>query len=143
MSYDRTVAFESMVRAYSRDLYRFAWWLCRDRAQAEDLVQETFARAWKAWHTLRDERAVKGWLFAILRNEHASGSSESTSTPRKRILDQLIAEQQPDLAQSIDLPTGIAAPAGESPRAAHPASPARLQPRARSAQSWPYPKAMS
>lgn len=66
----KTSSFESMVRAYATDLYRFSYWLCRDRTLAEDLVQETFARAWKAWNQLQSEAAVKSWLFAILRNEH-------------------------------------------------------------------------
>lgn len=39
-------AFEHLVRAYSAELYRFAYWQCRDRGLAEDLVQGTFARAW-------------------------------------------------------------------------------------------------
>lgn len=63
--------FESLVRAYSAELYRYAYWLCRERFTAEDLVQETFARAWNAWESLRDERAAKSWLYTILRNEHA------------------------------------------------------------------------
>ena len=63
--------FESMVRAYSRDLYRFGYWLCRDRVVAEDLVQETFARAWRNWEAVRDEKAAKAWLFTILHREHA------------------------------------------------------------------------
>lgn len=61
------------MRAYSADLYRYAHWLCRDRHMAEDLVQEAFARAWKAWAELRDPRQVKAWLFTILRNECARG----------------------------------------------------------------------
>ncbi|MBI4755631.1 MAG: sigma-70 family RNA polymerase sigma factor [Betaproteobacteria bacterium] len=63
--------FEQTARAYSADLYRYAWWLCRDRFVAQDLVQETFARAWKAWGSLQDAGAVKSWLISILRNEHA------------------------------------------------------------------------
>lgn len=63
--------FDQTARAYSADLYRFAYWLCRDRFVAEDLVQETFARAWKNWDSLEDLDAVKSWLFTILRNEHA------------------------------------------------------------------------
>lgn len=63
--------FEHMVRAYSAELFRFAYWQCRDRGQAEDLVQDTFTRAWKAREQLRDMNAVKPWLYRILRNEHA------------------------------------------------------------------------
>lgn len=63
--------FELVVRAYANDLFRYLYWLCRDRAQAEDLVQETFARAWAAWQDPRDEKAVKAWLYTIARNEHA------------------------------------------------------------------------
>ncbi|OGA55954.1 MAG: RNA polymerase subunit sigma [Betaproteobacteria bacterium RIFCSPLOWO2_12_FULL_65_14] len=63
--------FEQMVRAFSADLYRYAIRLCRDRFDAEDLLQEAFARAWKAWPELRDLAAAKAWIFAILRNEHA------------------------------------------------------------------------
>lgn len=63
--------FELMVRGFSAELYRFAYWLCRDRSTAEDLVQETFTRAWKARAQLRDEGSAKSWLFNILRNEHA------------------------------------------------------------------------
>lgn len=63
--------FEMMVRAYSADLFRFAYWLCRNRWQAQDLVQEAYAAAWKARDSLRDESVAKAWLFTILRNENA------------------------------------------------------------------------
>ncbi len=64
-------SFEAMVHAHSSDLYRFAYWLSRDRGVAEDLVQETFARAWANWQDVRDEKAAKGWLLTILHHEFA------------------------------------------------------------------------
>ena len=63
--------FEIMVRTYSADVYRFAYWLSRNSWQAEDLVQETFSAAWRARDSLRDRDAVKPWLFTIARNEFA------------------------------------------------------------------------
>lgn len=63
--------FDQAARAYGADLYRYAYWLCRDRFVAEELVQEAFARAWKNWGSLEDIGAVKAWLITILRNEHA------------------------------------------------------------------------
>lgn len=65
--------FDAMVRAHSADLYRFAWWLCGEDARAQDLVQETFLRAWRALDSLRDGAAAKPWLLTILRREHARG----------------------------------------------------------------------
>ena len=65
------------MRAYSADLYRYAWWLCRDRHLAEDIVQETFARAWKSWAELRDVALAKAWLVSILRNEMARSFSRN------------------------------------------------------------------
>jgi len=67
----RTAQFEAMVNAYSKDLYRFGLWLTKDAQVSEDLVQETFLRAWKAMDQLKDPKAVKSWLFTIYRRENA------------------------------------------------------------------------
>jgi len=64
-------SFDQVVRAYSSDMYRFAYWLCGDRFVAEDIVQEAFTRAWRNWEQLRDKSAPKPWLITIVRNEHA------------------------------------------------------------------------
>lgn len=67
----RQTTFEALVNAYSADLYRYAFWLCSHRALAEDLVQETFMRAWKALDKLKDTKSAKAWLITILRRENA------------------------------------------------------------------------
>jgi len=61
--------FETLVHSLAAELFNYARLLCRDHQLAEDLVQETFLRAWKSWKDLRDARAVKGWLYTILRRE--------------------------------------------------------------------------
>ncbi|MBM7036274.1 sigma-70 family RNA polymerase sigma factor [Vibrio ulleungensis] len=68
---DKQNKYESLVRAYHRDLFRYAYWLCKDRTVAEDLVQETCLRAWKSLDSLQDEKAAKAWLITILRRENA------------------------------------------------------------------------
>ena len=102
-------AFQGLVKSYSAELYRYAYWLSRDRFAAEDLVQETFARAWIAWGTLRDTRAAKSWLYTILRNEHAR------LFERKRI--ETVDEQDLDSLQ--DQRTGSASADLEMREALH------------------------
>ncbi len=67
----RQKRFETLAKAYSNDLYRFAYWLCGNPSIADDLVQETFLRAWKALDKLEDEKKAKSWLITILRRENA------------------------------------------------------------------------
>lgn len=86
--------FETLVRAHRSDLYRYAYWLCRDRFLAEDLVQETFGRAWKAWDSLRDEKAMKGWLFSILHNEHARLYEKKRLDTEELEVDQVMADDE-------------------------------------------------
>ena len=63
--------FESMVKALSADIYRYAFSLTHNRTVAEDLVQETFMRAWRAFDSLRDESKAKSWLMTTVRRENA------------------------------------------------------------------------
>ncbi len=63
--------YEALVRALHADIYRYAVWLIKDKHIAEDVVQETFLRAWKSLDSLKDESAAKAWLITILRRENA------------------------------------------------------------------------
>jgi len=72
--------FEILAKALVPALYRYAWWLCRDRALADDLVQETLLRAWRSLDSLRDEAAARQWLITILRREYARELSRRKQT---------------------------------------------------------------
>lgn len=100
--------FESLVLAYSADLYRFAYWLTRDRTLAEDLVQECYARAWKSLDQLLEDSAAKPWLFSIIRNEHArmyaKQRPEYGATPLDEIEEMAeIADTYMSLSTKIDM----------------------------------------
>lgn len=69
----RAREFELLVRGSSADLFRYAYWLSGDRSRAEDLVQETLLRAWRALDTLRDPKQARSWLITTLRREFARG----------------------------------------------------------------------
>jgi len=68
---NKQIRFNVLVNALYSDLYRYAFWLCKNASIAEDLVQETYLRAWKSIDKLKDDKAAKAWLITILRRENA------------------------------------------------------------------------
>jgi RNA polymerase sigma-70 factor (ECF subfamily) len=68
---ERRREFDALTRRLRPELYRYAFWLGRDRQLAEDVVQEALLRAWRAWGELREADAAKSWLISIVRREHA------------------------------------------------------------------------
>jgi RNA polymerase sigma-70 factor (ECF subfamily) len=96
----RRARFQALCQSLRPDLLRFAFWLARDRALAEDVVQETMIRAWKAQDSLLDEGAAKPWFLTIIRREYAR------TFERKRFVtvdvEELIAKEEPMLAAADD-----------------------------------------
>jgi RNA polymerase sigma-70 factor (ECF subfamily) len=93
---DGQAAFASLCDALRPDLFRFAFWLARDRGVAEDVVQEAFLRAWRSRESLADAAAAKPWLLTIIRREHARlfERKRHETVP----LDELVADGSPELA---------------------------------------------
>jgi RNA polymerase sigma-70 factor, ECF subfamily len=60
--------FETATLPYLGAVARFALSLTRNRAEADDLVQETYLRALRGWHTFRPGSDARRWLFTICRN---------------------------------------------------------------------------
>lgn len=56
------------VLANTSALNRFAYSLCQDQSEAEDLVAETVVKAFENIHQLKDENKIRQWLFRILNN---------------------------------------------------------------------------
>lgn len=63
--------YNRLVLTHKRELTKYAAWLCRDKAMAKDILQETYLRAWKSLDKLKEVTSSKAWLFTILRNENA------------------------------------------------------------------------
>ena len=63
--------FENIALKHAALLFRYAYWLTGKKEIAEDLVQETFLRAWKNYDTVQNREGIKSWLITILRHENA------------------------------------------------------------------------
>jgi RNA polymerase sigma-70 factor (ECF subfamily) len=60
--------FEKMAMPLFDQLFNLAHWLTGDRTDAEDLVQETYAKALKGFRSFEEGTNVRSWMFKILRN---------------------------------------------------------------------------
>ena len=60
--------FETIVGAHHAEIYRYIRRVTSRATEAEDLSQETFMRAYRAYRTLGPEANVRAWLFAIATN---------------------------------------------------------------------------
>ena len=59
--------FESAAMPLFDQLYNFAHWLTGDRTDAEDLVQETYAKALKGFRSFEEGTNLRAWMYRILR----------------------------------------------------------------------------
>ncbi len=65
---ERTLRFERDALPYLDQLYAAAMRMTRNPQDAEDLVQETFAKAYAAFHQFNEGTNLKAWLYRILTN---------------------------------------------------------------------------
>jgi RNA polymerase sigma-70 factor (ECF subfamily) len=87
----------SGIEAQRPMLYRLAYAWCRDAALADDMVQETLAKAWARRSQLREEAALKGWMVSIMNHcwlDHLR---------RQRVFDD-IEDWQDQLESEADTP---------------------------------------
>jgi RNA polymerase sigma-70 factor (ECF subfamily) len=69
MSNERTNdTFAELAVPLLSSLYNFAHWLARNPTEAEDLVQETYAKALRGFSTFQPGTNFRAWMFRILRN---------------------------------------------------------------------------
>jgi len=65
---DQTAVFESMVKTYEKSLFQFAFRLCGNHHEAQDLLQESLYRAYKSFGRFEAGTAFDRWLYQIIHN---------------------------------------------------------------------------
>ncbi|MFC7680930.1 RNA polymerase sigma factor [Paenibacillus sp. GCM10028914] len=61
-------AFESIIKRYENQIYKYCFFLLGNKQEAEDAVQETFIKAFFQLHTFRYDKSFSGWLYTIALN---------------------------------------------------------------------------
>jgi RNA polymerase sigma-70 factor, ECF subfamily len=90
--------FSSLYERFSADVYRFAFYLCGNSTEAEDITSETFVRAWVSRESIQVE-TVKGYLFAIAKNFFLKNIRSATRHPGQP---QDIRDSSPDAQELVE-----------------------------------------
>jgi RNA polymerase sigma-70 factor (ECF subfamily) len=81
--------FESDAMQFAPQLYSAAMRMTRNPADAEDLVQETFLKAYRAYHTFEEGTNLKAWLYRILTNTYINQYRAKKRRPDETDLDEV------------------------------------------------------
>jgi RNA polymerase sigma-70 factor (ECF subfamily) len=73
--------FERDAMQYGPQLYSAALRMTRNAADAEDVVQETFLKAYRAYHTFQEGTNLKAWLYRILTNTYINRYRKQVRRP--------------------------------------------------------------
>jgi len=90
-----TDQFERIVNDFYQDLYRFAYSLANNEADATDLTQQTFYRYATKGDTIRDASKTKNWLLRTLKNDFLNQVRRS-----KRFEHVPLEDASPELSQT-------------------------------------------
>ncbi len=87
---DARAAFEGEVLPHADRLFRLAMWFVRNRADAEDIVQDTMIQALKSFHRFQPGTNCRAWLTTILQRivsnrRRAAGRSKEVDDPDDRM----------------------------------------------------------
>ena len=88
------MAFEGEVLPHAPRLFRLAMWFIRNRADAEDVVQDTMMQALKSFHRYQPGTNCRAWLITILQH--------IVSNRRARRVDRFVVDDPDDrIAQTV------------------------------------------
>ena len=97
-------SFEELAMPLFDRLYNFAHWLTHNREEAEDLVQETYAKALKGFSSFRLGTNFRAWMYRILRNTFLTSRTGLKVTMTVPLDPE---EDGPELAVQFDTPETI------------------------------------
>ncbi len=86
---ERTARFERDALPFLDQLYSAALRMTRSPHDAEDLVQETFAKAYQSFHQFRPGTNLKAWLYRILTNTYINSYRKKQRQPQQQMTDEI------------------------------------------------------
>ncbi|WP_201305066.1 sigma-70 family RNA polymerase sigma factor [Streptomyces sp. GS7] len=86
---ERNARFERDALGFLDQMYSAALRMTRNPADAEDLVQETYAKAYASFHQFREGTNLKAWLYRILTNTFINSYRKKQREPQRSAADEI------------------------------------------------------
>lgn len=96
-------AFEMIIRTNSRTLFAIAYGVLQNRAEAEDVVQDAFIKAWKSRWRVRDPEKFPAWLATIARHRARDVFRARRTIPLSDELNETADPSSDDFSQGAQL----------------------------------------
>jgi RNA polymerase sigma-70 factor (ECF subfamily) len=94
--------FPDIVKRYEQKLYNFSLRMCRDAADAEDAVQETFLNVFKYLKNFRYETKFKNWLYRVAASTCIKKRRKSKFAPERELsLDEFLPQDETEVPDQV------------------------------------------
>lgn len=95
--------FESLVDLYSAELYGYLWRIFGTAPEAEDCLQETFLRAYRAYPRVEKNSNLRAWLYKIATNTANTRLRQQARLERRIVVSQAdLADQGPSVPEQVE-----------------------------------------
>ena len=94
--------FPDLVKRYEQKLYNFGLRMCRDAADAEDTVQETFLNVFRYLKNFRYETKFKNWLYRVAASACIKKRRKSKFAPKRELsLDEFLPQDETEVPDQV------------------------------------------
>ena len=94
--------FPDLVKRYEQKLYNFSLRMCRDAADAEDTVQETFLNVFRYLKDFRYETKFKNWLYRVAASTCIKKRRKSKFAPQRELsLDEFLPQDETEVPDQV------------------------------------------
>jgi RNA polymerase sigma-70 factor (ECF subfamily) len=100
-------AFTPFVESFQHRIFQYAWMMCGQREDAEEVAQDTLLKIFENFDQLQDPERVKAWVFRIAKNYCLMKRRRSVFAPERELsLDELLPENGGQTRRAMEVTDG-------------------------------------
>ena len=97
------IAFETLIERYGGEIYRYLWRMFGNSSEAQDCLQDSYLRAYKAYGRLKEDSNERAWLYTIATNTARTAlKKRGRQWQRESELHFNLSSQNPGLPEKLE-----------------------------------------